>query len=53
MPSNEKVPNSYLSKNKQRSHFKSILNNFDTFLHQENKFKKKMHYIKGITISRT
>lgn len=40
MPSNEKVPNSYLSKNKQRSQFKSILN-FDTCLHQENKFKKK------------
>lgn len=51
MPSNEKVSNSYLSKNKQRYHFKSILNNFDTCLHQENKFKKKRHYIKGTTVS--
>lgn len=44
MPSSEKVPNSYLSKNKQKSHFKGILNNFDSCLNQEDKFKKNTLY---------
>lgn len=48
MPSSEKVPNSYLSKNKQKSHFKGILNNFDSCLNQEDKFKKKYTILKEL-----